>query len=109
MPVNIEFLWYADCPSHPDALRLLYEVLDEVGVEANIERIEVGTNEQARELKFPGSPTIRINGVDVDPEGAETLPPALTCRAYQHADGRISPLPARDQIRDLLEQATTSN
>lgn len=109
MPVNIEFLWYADCPSHPDALRLLRDVLDEVGVDANIERIEVGTDQQARELSFPGSPTIRINGVDVDPEGAATLPPALTCRVYQHDDGRISPLPMREHIKHRLEQAAKSN
>lgn len=108
MPVNIEFLWFADCPSHPDALRLLHEVLDELGVEANIDRIQVATDQEARELNFPGSPTIRINGVDVDPAGAATLAPALTCRAYQRDDGRISPLPSREQIRDTLEQATGS-
>jgi hypothetical protein len=109
MAVDIEFLWFADCPSHPEALRMLHDVLDELGVDANIQQIEVKTDEQARELAFVGSPTIRVNGVDIDSEGAATLAPALTCRAYLREDGRISPLPAREWIRQAIEQAATRN
>jgi hypothetical protein len=56
----------------------------------------------AERLGFPGSPTIRIDGVDIDPEGAEQMGTALTCRVYRLEDGRISPLPSQKMIRRAL-------
>lgn len=109
MALNIEFLWYEDCPSHDKGFQLLQDVLDELDVDAEINRIKVETEEQADELQFPGSPTIRINGVDIDPGGAARLPNALTCRAYRRDDGRISPLPSRNQVRKAVRWATTRN
>lgn len=105
MTLKIKFLWYEDCPSHDDGFRLLQDVLAELDVEADIERIKVETEEEAQALHFPGSPTIRINGVDIDPEGAARLPSALTCRAYRREEGRISPLPSRAQVREAVRQA----
>lgn len=105
MRVNIEFLWYEDCPSHADAFQLLQDVLTELGVDADIQQVKVETEEQAQALRFPGSPTIRVAGMDIDPEGAAGLPHALTCRAYRREDGRISPLPSRNQVRKAIQQA----
>ena len=62
------------------------------GRRAEIELREVTTDEQAAELAFPGSPTIRVDGRDVDPMGAGA-PPALTCRIY-HLPGRPCLAPA---------------
>lgn len=109
MTLDIEFLWYEDCPSHDDAFQLLQDVLADLDVDAHIERIKVETQEQAQELRFPGSPTIRINGVDIDPEGAAGLPNALTCRAYRRKDGRISPLPSREQVRKAAQRVMTGS
>ena len=55
----------------------------------------------AEELRFPGSPTIRIDGKDVDPAG-ENARPSLTCRIYTHPDGRVSPVPTREQLEEAL-------
>lgn len=100
--VQIEFLFWEDCPSHPQAWRLLQEVLDETGIEATVERIEVVTDEQAEQWQFPGSPTIHINGVDVDAAGAGQMGTALACRVYRLEDGRFSPVPSREMIRRAL-------
>jgi hypothetical protein len=100
-PETIEFLYWADCPSHPEALALLRSVLAERHVEREIELIEVRSDEEARARAFPGSPTIRIDGRDVDQAGAAE-PPALSCRVYWLADGRVSPLPSRAQIEAAL-------
>lgn len=105
MSLQVEFLWYEDCPSHEDGFRLLQDVLEEQDVEAVVECVKVETEEQAERLQFPGSPTVRINGVDIDPEGAAGSPHALTCRAYRRENGRISPLPSRDQVRQAVLQA----
>jgi hypothetical protein len=76
-------------------------VLAKKGIEATVELREVFTHEEAAELKFPGSPTIRIDGRDVDPEGASS-PPALNCRVYHLPDGRVSPIPSRQQLEEAL-------
>jgi hypothetical protein len=99
--VEVELLYWDGCPSHPEALALLREVMDERGVGEQIDVREVLTHEQAVELRFPGSPTIRVDGRDVDPEGAD-WPPGLSCRVYRLPDGRPSPVPSRQQLEEAL-------
>ena len=99
--MKIEFLFWAGCPSHPEARALLDAVLAERGIDAPVEVLEVRTDEEALANAFPGSPTIRVDGRDVDPKGA-TAAPSLTCRIYHRPDGRVSPLPTRQQIEEAL-------
>ena len=99
--MRIDFLFWRDCPSHPEARELLREVLQERGVDAEIVEREVLTQDEAEELAFPGSPTIRVDGRDVDPAGAASRP-ALTCRIYHLPDGRVSPVPSREQLEEAL-------
>jgi hypothetical protein len=99
--VRIELLFWEGCPSHPEAKALLEDVLAERGIEDPIEMREVTTQEEAVELGFPGSPTIRLDGQDIDPVGA-AAPPALTCRVYRLPDGRPSPVPSRQQLEEAL-------
>ena len=99
---KIEFLYWEDCPSHPQAWSLLQEAMAELGVEIPVEQIEVVTDEDAEKLAFPGSPTIRVNGVDIDPDGAVQMGTALTCRIYRLQDGRFSPVPSKEMIRQAL-------
>lgn len=102
--MRIEFLYYEDCPSHDAALARLRQVLTEMGIAAEVEIVRVETEEQARALRFIGSPTIRIDGEDIDPPPPEAMY-ALTCRAYRLPDGRISPLPSEEMIRAALRKA----
>jgi hypothetical protein len=99
--VRIEFLYWDGCPSHPEALALLEDVLAERGVDVPIELCEVGSDDEAVALGFPGSPTIRIDGRDIDPEGADARP-SLTCRIYRLPDGRVSPIPSRHQLQEAF-------
>jgi hypothetical protein len=99
---QIEFLFWQDCPSHPEALDRLQEVMADLEIEAPIQEIEVLTDEDAERLRFPGSPTIRVNGLDVDADGAAHMGTALTCRVYRLEDGRFSPVPSRTMIRRAL-------
>jgi hypothetical protein len=103
---RIEFLYWEDCPSHPQAWKLLQETMAELGLEMPIEQIEVVTDQNAEILAFPGSPTIRVNGTDIDPDGAAQMgATALTCRIYRLPDGRFSPLPSKEMIRQALAKA----
>jgi hypothetical protein len=99
--VRIDFLFWRECPSHPEARALLLEVLEERKVEADLVEHEVLTQDEAEELAFPGSPTIRVDGRDIDP-GAAGARPSLTCRIYHLPDGRSSPVPSREQLEEAL-------
>ncbi len=98
---KIELLYWEGCPSHPEAQALLERILAERDLEIEIERREVRTEEEARALRFPGSPAIRIDGRDIDPAGADARP-TLACRIYRLPDGRVSPVPSREQIKEAI-------
>jgi hypothetical protein len=99
--VDIELLYWDGCPSYPEARELLEEVLAARGVDADIRMTHVATDAEAQERRFPGSPTIRIDGRDVDGRGAAE-PPSLTCRVYYLPDGRVSPIPSREELEAAL-------
>jgi hypothetical protein len=79
----------------------------EEGISSEVEVLKVESEHQARQLRFVGSPTIRIDGRDIDPPSDPRF--ALTCRVYRLEDDRISPLPSRDMIRRALRSPATKN
>jgi hypothetical protein len=99
--MKIELFFWRGCPSYPEAQELLEEVLATHGIEDPLELHEVTTQDEAERLRFPGSPTIRVDGRDVDPAGADERP-ALNCRIYNLPDGRVSPVPTREQLEEAL-------
>ena len=98
---EIELLYWEGCPSHPEALELLESVLAARGIETSVAVERIETHDEAVARRFPGSPTIRIGGRDVDPAGAAARP-ALTCRIYRRPDGTVSPVPSKEQIEMAL-------
>ena len=103
--MRIEFLWWDGCPSHPEALAELRDLLRAEGLDPDlIERREIRTDEQAVRERFPGSPTILIDGEDAIPAG-DGEPFSLTCRVYRLRDGRVSPTPDPEDLRDALARA----
>jgi hypothetical protein len=99
---RVELLFWAGCPSHPRALADLRAALRETGLDpAAIVVREVRTQDEATAEGFVGSPTIRVGGQDVvPPAGGE--PVALACRVYRRRDGRPSPVPDPEDLRDAL-------
>jgi hypothetical protein len=81
---------------------MLREEMEKKGLDPDsIEVREVDTEAAARQSRFVGSPTIRVNGVDVQPT-VDGEPTGLTCRVYRRRDGRISPLPDPEDVREAL-------
>jgi hypothetical protein len=99
--VQIELLYWDGCPSYPEAKTMLEEVLASRGIDTPIQMREVRTDADAEALRFPGSPTIRVDGQDIDPVGAGGRP-ALACRIYHLPDGGVSPVPTRQQMEAAL-------
>ena len=101
--MKVELLWWEGCPSHPEALEDLERVLSEEGVDAEVDLVEVESDEQAHRERFPGSPTVRLDGEDaIAPTEGE--PFSLTCRVYRLRDGRISPTPDPEDLRDAVRR-----
>ena len=99
--MTVEFLYWEGCPSYPEARELLEDIVRSQAADVEIRVRKVETREEAAELGFPGSPTIRIDGRDVDPAGADE-PPSLSCRIYHLPDGNVSPIPSREQLEEAL-------
>ena len=83
--MKVEILYVAECPSHPAAVKLVKEVLAAQGVAAEIQEVLVSDEQMANELRFPGSPTIRINGRDVAGAAQTRQGFALCCRQYRES------------------------
>jgi hypothetical protein len=102
---RVEFLWWEGCPSHERALAELRTAMKDAGLDPDaVEVHHVPTEDDAQRHAFVGSPTIRIDGRDIQPPGDEPL--GLTCRIYRLRDGRVSPTPDPADLRDALTSAT---
>jgi hypothetical protein len=104
--MRVELLYWEGCPSHPRALADLRAAMAGLGLDPEaVEVRHVGTDDAAASDQFVGSPTIRIDGVDIADPGEE--PVGLTCRIYHLRDGRVSAVPDPDDVRDALRRALT--
>jgi len=97
---TIELLYFDGCPSHEHLLPAVEQLAAQNGAQVELRRVE--TLEAAERERFLGSPTVRVNGVDVDPTAADRNDFGLKCRIYRSAEG-VSPLPPEHWIRTALE------
>ena len=65
--MRIEVLFFDGCPNRGPAVERLQEVLGEEGISAEVVEVIVTEQSMARELRFLGSPTVRVNGLDAEP------------------------------------------
>lgn len=102
---EIELLWWDGCPSTDRALDELRAALSDVGLgEVEVRMREIATDEDATQEGFQGSPTILIDGADLVGAGPDESA-GLMCRIYRRRDGRISPTPDPDDLREALQRA----
>ncbi|HCG98954.1 MAG TPA: DUF2703 domain-containing protein [Actinobacteria bacterium] len=83
---------------------MLAEALQELGIDQPVHVINVLDDEDARGKRSLGSPTIRINGLDVDPLARESTDFAMKCRIYRVGDG-IQGYPSKDMVVAALKDA----
>jgi hypothetical protein len=102
--VDLELLWWEGCPSTERAMAELLEALADVGLgDVEIRTREIDSDAKAEQAGFRGSPTILIDGRDF--AGADGDDIGLGCRIYRRRDGRISPTPDPDDLREALRHA----
>ena len=98
--VKVEFLYFKSCPAYKQTLVNLKAALKESGVTAELQLINVASEAQAAKLGFQGSPSIRVNGKDIDGRNEGH---AYGCRIY-HIDGKITPTPTKEFIQTRLRE-----
>jgi hypothetical protein len=99
--MKIEVLYVPNCPKHALALERLREVLSTESFQKHVNQVLVADAEMARSLEFLGSPTIRINGNDVEPQSEKIAVFGLMCRLYSDDGG----VPSRQKLRAAIEKA----
>jgi hypothetical protein len=102
--MTIELLYFDGCPGHEAFLPRLHELLDRAGVEAPVQQRRVQSDEDARRERFLGSPTLRIDGVDVDPGAGLQTDYGLRCRLYPTAEG-LRGTPPDEWVLAALQRA----
>ena len=98
--MKVEVLYFEGCPTYETATKTLRTVLAEGGLKADVELVVVNTDEEARRLKFPGSPTIRVDGRDLFPT-REREDWGLGCRIYATPEG-LKGSPTAEMLRKAL-------
>lgn len=101
---RVEILYFDGCPNHEPARALVERVAAELQLEAAIELVEVVDPDAAADLRFLGSPTIRVDGRDVEPGADERHEFVLSCRLYRSERG-LAGQPDETWIRDALNEA----
>lgn len=103
--VRIEVLYFDGCPHHEALLPRLRELLDRARVDGEIHLRRVESLEAAERERFLGSPTLRVDGRDVDPGAAERQDFGLKCRLYPGEQQTVG-LPPDDWVLAALRRAT---
>ena len=102
--VRVDILARRDCPSRELAISIVDEAIFGTGVPARVEVVDVVTLAQAQRRKFLGSPTVRVDGRDVDPWAEGRSDYSLSCRIYRTERG-LAGAPDVSWIRAALLRA----
>lgn len=102
--VQIEVLVREDCPNRGMALVVVERVVDETGVPAEIQVVEVASDEDAETHRALGSPTVLVDGRDVDPQPSVNAVFSIQDRIYRTDRGPCG-WPDAEWIREALLRA----
>ena len=97
--MDIKILYFDGCPNHEPAVDLVKQVVAKLGVGAEITEVEIAVPEDVAAQRFLGSPTIQVNGLDIDPEARQRTDYSYSCRVYSGASG----LPPEEMITAALQ------
>jgi Domain of unknown function (DUF2703) len=106
--MKVEVLYFAGCPNHPPAVNRVREALRAEGVTANVFEVEVKDADSANAVGFLGSPTIRINGQDVELAARSAQGFGWMCRTYTGYGSRAG-VPPVEWIRAAVREARNAN
>jgi hypothetical protein len=101
--MKIEVLYLDDCPNHRPTIEQIKRLVEQKKLRAEISEVKVETTSGG--TAFHGSPTVLIDGVDIEPPGS-ARDIGVTCRLYND-DGRASGVPPPGVLEDAIMQAAS--
>lgn len=104
--MQVEVLYFKGCPNHQRVVEQVRQALHSEQIPVPVDEVEVTDAAMAQRIGFLGSPSIRINGLDIEPEARGLQMFGFGCRTYSDAEGRRSGLPSTSTIRRALIEAS---
>jgi copper chaperone CopZ len=102
--MKIDVLYFDECPNHGPTVERAREALHQEDLAANVVEVNIPDDATARSLGFLGSPTVRIDGIDIEPSARLSKEFGLMCRTYSDRGKQVG-VPPLDLIRTALRQA----
>ena len=99
----IEVLYVQDCPHYPATLALVEGIRAELGVDAELRTTAIVNQAAADQARFAGSPTVRVDGRDVEPGSEPATEYFLGCRLYR-LEYRFAGQPEERWVREALQR-----
>lgn len=97
--MQVRVVYFEGCPNLEPSVALVQAVADEIGVPIDMSEIRIESEEDARRERMLGSPTIQVDGFDIDPAARSRADFAMSCRVYGGPGG----LPPREMIAAALQ------
>lgn len=98
---RIDILVFDGCPNAEPTRELVERVANELALQPEIDVVVVPDAEAAEGARFLGSPTVRVNGHDIEPGAEARRDYSMSCRVYQTAGG-LAGQPDEAWLRDAL-------
>ncbi len=102
--MKIELLYFDGCLGYQTALKYLREVIAEKKLGVGVEMVKIENDEQAVARRFLGSPSIRLNGRDIEPGAGGIKDFSMRCRLYLE-DDKVNELPSKKMIHRAIDEA----
>jgi hypothetical protein len=105
--MTVELFYLPGCPNHEVAADLVHSVLKAQGMPAELQEIPIRDHAEASAHAFPGSPTVRVNGQDIEDIPTHQLGIGFACRTY-FIEGKSQGVPPRSSIERAIRAARTA-
>lgn len=102
--MTLELLYLAGCPNHEETVALVQSVLKAEGLRTEVEQILIRHYEDAHAHGFPGSPTVRVNGQDIERNSRNRFSIGFACRTYL-VEGKTQGVPPRSWLEKAIQAA----
>jgi len=98
---KVSIRYFAGCPNHQPTTDRVRSLVAELDLDADVEEVELNSPDDVEPLRFLGSPTVQVDGVDIEPAARVRTDYAMSCRLYDTPDG----LPSREMLLAALDAA----
>jgi hypothetical protein len=102
--MTLELLYLPGCPNHSAAVSLVRNVLEAEGLSTHFGETPISDYDEAMMHSFPGSPTLRVNGQDIENVPSGSLKVGFACRTYV-VDGKLQGVPPRSWLERAVRAA----